>query len=233
MNNNVQIGEHETKFVLPNCRATIVRSWLNKRLIPDPDFAEGCVSSIYFDTQHFEMLSEKLNSFYLKAKVRLRWYSSLSTAIPFPVTFLEVKNKIGSARRKKRIQMNFESNWVLAHPLEDPKYLMINGLLKKHGNLRKQTLRPAFQLDYRRMRYIDPLTGARLSLDSDIHVSRVNRCMVRGTNNRPLSHAVFEYKNKTTDLPDWLNQIIALGECRKGAFSKYSECYAHIHQTTY
>jgi SPX domain protein involved in polyphosphate accumulation len=230
---DTQVGEHETKFVFPNNRASIVRSWLREKCVPDPEFAEGLVSSIYFDTRDFELLGEKLNSFFLKTKVRLRWYSSFADKAPFPITFLEVKKKVGSARIKKRVKMTFSSDWVLSQSLENPVYLTINSYLRENHVLLKRTLYPAFQLNYRRTRYVDPLTGARLSVDSDIYVSRVNRSMVNGACVLPLTEAVFEYKEKTGFLPDWLNQVNVLGECKKGAFSKYSECYARIHHIFY
>jgi len=231
---NIQIGEHETKFVFPNSRALIVRSWLSRKCIPDSEYAEGFVSSIYFDSRDFEFLGEKLNSFFLKTKIRLRWYSSFPDSVPFPATFLEMKRKVGSARMKKRIRMPFSTDWILSQPLENPAYLTINKDLRENRILIGKMLHPVFQLNYRRTRYIDPLTGARLSVDSDIYVSRVNRFIVNDNAFiAPLAEAVFEYKEKTGILPDWLHQVNVLGECKKGAFSKYSECYARICRITY
>ncbi len=179
------------------------------------------------------MLDEKLNSFFLKTKVRLRWYSSASDATPLPDTFLEIKKKVGSARTKKRMKMDFASDWVLSQALDRSAYLIINDLLRKNSLHLTNTVFPVFQLNYHRTRYIDPLTGARLSVDSDIHVSRVNRRMVTGTTLLPLKQGVFEYKEQTGFLPDWLHQVTVLGRCRKGAFSKYSECYAQIQNIFY
>ena len=232
-NNDRQIGEHETKFVLPNSRALIVRSWLAKRCLPDPEYAEGRISSIYFDSKDFMMLDEKLNSYYLKTKVRLRWYSSLAENKLFPALFLEVKRKIGSARKKLRVKMSFGSDWVASRPLHDPDYLDVNRLIREQGIGIDQIIYPVFQLNYRRSRYVDTMTGARLSVDSDIHITRINRQMVHRIDERMLPYAVFEFKEKTGILPDWLVQVNALGECKKGAFSKYSECYSQLQQIIY
>lgn len=228
-----RVGEHETKFTLPNHRSTVVRSWLNKRCEPDAQYAEGIVSSIYFDTRQFDLLAEKLNSYYLKTKVRLRWYSSVETGALMPATFLEVKYKIGSARMKKRIDMDFASDLVAAKCLEDPWFLRIHRLVEEQGVQLPGMLIPAMQITYKRSRYIDPLTGARLSVDSDIHAPRVNRRMISRAHPGMLDAAVFEFKEKTGILPDWLSQVIALGECRKYSFSKYSVCYANVQQITY
>lgn len=226
-----QIGEHETKFVLPNCRATSAWSWLSKRCIPDPDYSEGIVSSIYFDSSRFDFLLEKLNSTYLKTKVRLRWYSSVFDRKNYPSVFLEVKNKVGSARLKKRIPMDFDSSEVLSYSLGHPFFYQINRLLNENEFVLNKTVYPAFQINYRRSRFIDPMSGARLSIDRDIHASRVNRKMVKKTHPVVLNDAVFEFKDTTGNLPDWFSQLIAIGECRKGAFSKYSVCYAQLLQT--
>jgi hypothetical protein len=228
-----RVGEHETKFALPNHRSTVVRSWLNKRCEPDAEYAEGIISSIYFDTRQFDLLAEKLNSYYLKTKVRLRWYSSVKSGARMPAAFLEVKYKIGSARVKKRIDMEFTSDMVAAKSLEDPWFLRIHRLVEEQGVQLPGMLIPAMQITYRRSRYIDLLSGARLSVDSDIHAPRVNRRMISRANAGILDAAVFEYKENTGILPDWLSQVIALGDCRKCSFSKYSECYANVQQITY
>lgn len=228
-----RVGEHETKFVLPNHRSTVVRSWLNKRCDPDAQYADGIVSSIYFDTRQFDLLAEKLNSYYLKTKVRLRWYSSIETGAPMPAAFLEVKYKIGSARLKKRIDMDFTSDLVAEKGLEDPWFLRIHRLVEEQGVQLPGMLIPVMQITYRRSRYIDPLSGARLSVDSDIHAPRVNRRMMSRTHPGMLDAAVFELKEETGILPDWLSQVIALGECRKCSFSKYSVCYANVQQIIY
>ena len=227
-----QIGEHESKFVLPNVRAEQVRSWLNHKFLPDPDFAEGRISSIYFDTNDFRLLAEKLASDYLKTKIRLRWYSSLQEDMIFPSVFLEIKNKIGSARQKKRLVLGVASDWIISHGLEDAGYLSFNHEVAKQGGGIGQPLYPVMQISYRRSRFIDPLSGARLALDCDIHVSRINRRLISDFKPTSLPVAVFECKEKTGILPDWLHQVNAFGG-RKGAFSKYSECYAHIKQIIY
>lgn len=225
--NKEQIGEHESKFVLANRRARILSSWLSKRCRPDPQFPIGIVSSIYFDTKDWLLLGEKLNSDHLKTKVRLRWYSDVKTGKNFPTTFLELKYKIGSARKKLRINTIISSDEILETRLEEPNLLQIPRLALEHGVVLPMTLHPVFQLNYIRHRFIDPLTGARLAVDSNIHISRVNSTMVQTCNPTYLQEAVFELKFENNTLPDWLHQLTALG-CRRGSFSKYSNCYSHI-----
>ncbi len=232
VHDTMQIGEHETKYVLHNNRADILRRWLAKKCLPDPEYHEGKISSIYFDTKDFRMLGEKLSSDYLKTKVRLRWYSGIDSGEPFSATFLEIKNKIGSARVKIRDRLDIDSEWVLSRPLHNHEYLVINRKVAEQGVIFKGTLYPAFQINYCRSRFVEPLTGARLAVDSNIHVTRINRQMVNRENFAPLPDAVFELKSQSGILPDWLHQVNALG-CRKGSFSKYSACYAQLQRIIY
>jgi len=227
-----QIGEHETKFVLPNNRSHIIISWLQKKCLPDPQFAVGKVSSIYYDSRDWVSLGEKLNSDYLKTKVRLRWYSDSNTDTLFPPVFLEIKSKIGSARKKVRIETGIESRKIVSTPLNNFKFLSFPDLAREKGISFEKTLFPTFQLNYDRHRFIDPMSGSRLCVDRNIHVSRVNPIMINRTNPAFLKDGVFELKGKNGELPDWLHQLTSLG-CRRGAFSKYSCCYQQLKRKIY
>jgi hypothetical protein len=224
--------EHETKYVFTNSRAATLRRFLSMKCIPDGDYAEGLISSIYFDTSHLELLDEKLNSDFLKAKVRLRWYSSVTSGLPYPPVFLEVKRKIGSARRKTRQQLDCFGDWIRVRPLHDPSFLQINALLTKLGNHFNRSLFPTLQIDYRRSRYLDTHSGARLSVDSDIRVSRTNGQLIPYLNGCCLDDAVFECKLRTQHQPDWLGQVNTLADGRKDSFSKYACCFLHSRRLT-
>ncbi len=221
------IGEHETKFVLPNIRAVKVTSWLKKRCDPDPKFSKGRVSSIYYDSRNWVYLGEKINSDYLKTKIRLRWYSEIETGALFPSTFLEVKSKIGSARKKFRQLLDVESAMVAKTPLNDLMFVRLIKKVEQNNILPKKILLPVYQINYQRYRFIEPITGSRLCVDQNIHVSRVNPMMICKKNPVVLKDAVFEIKGKVDQLPQWLNQLTSFG-CRRGAFSKYSCCYLQL-----
>jgi len=227
-----QTGEHETKFVFPNNRAHVIISWLKKRTVADPLFAVGTVSSVYYDTRDWVYLNEKINSDYLKTKLRLRWYSDGDTGKLFAPVFLEVKLKTGSAREKIRFKIDRDSSELTAIMLNDPALLLLPKLAEKKGVYLQKTLYPTFQLNYQRYRFIDPMSGSRLCVDYNIHVSRVNPVMINRRNPVNLKDAVFELKEKTGELPDWLHQLTLLG-CRRDAFSKYSNCYAQLKRVIY
>lgn len=224
-----RIGEHETKYVFPHHQAGKLVSWLKDRCVADPEYAEGMVSSIYFDSGDWRMLHEKINSDYLKTKIRLRWYSDHVSGRPLPANFLEVKYKVGSSRQKVRLASGLETEWITATPLSDRGFLVVLRQLQQHGVRPQGVVYPALQIDYTRFRFVDPLSGARLCIDGDIRVARCNPDMLGRMRPYPLKTAVFELKERTGRLPAWLQQLTAFG-CRRAAFSKYGACWQHMTQ---
>lgn len=224
---SVSAKEHEIKFVLNNSSAHFVLRWLQTRCLPDHDFPSGIVSSIYYDTWDWRFLYEKINSDYLKTKVRVRWYADIDTEVPNDESFLEAKYKIGSRREKVRIKTCFSGAWLSRVNLDNNKLLTIPHLLRPRGLLISEHLYPVFQISYKRWRFVEPLSGARLCIDCDIWAPRVNWQMLPRINAFRLRNAVFELKGRITELPDVLHQLTALG-CKKQSFSKYLVCYEKI-----
>jgi len=220
-------SEHETKFVFRNVASRLLIQWLRARCQPDPEFPEGIISSIYYDTRDWRFLREKINSDYLKTKVRLRWYADIDTEEPGDESFLEAKYKIGGRRQKIRIRTDYSGKWLSGLSLEDERLREVSGLLLSKGAIIPSQLHPAFLIQYKRLRFVEPVTGARLSIDCDICTPKINMRMIPRTNHFPLREAVFELKGRTMELPNVLHQLTALG-CRKGSFSKYSACYQNI-----
>ena len=85
----------ETKFVISNLRIEPVLRWLEHTCLPDPSFPLGVISSIYYDTRDWDFMREKINSDYLKTKIRLRWYGSTAESSAEGLAFAEVKCRIG------------------------------------------------------------------------------------------------------------------------------------------
>ena len=222
-----RIGEHETKYVFPCHQASKLAAWLKGRCRPDPEYAEGRISSIYFDTHDWFLLREKLNSDYLKTKIRIRWYIDPATGRHLPANFLEVKCKIGSSRKKMRVDSGFETAWIDAAPLSDQAFLGVSLQLQRLGVKLRGSLRPTLRIEYTRRRFIDPLTGVRLCVDYDIRAVACNPRMLGSTRPYPLRSGVFELKGRNGQLPDWLHQLTAFG-CRRAAFSKYSACWQQV-----
>ena len=220
-------AEHETKYVFNNTFAPILINWLKLRCQPDFKFPFGVISSIYYDTKDWQFLGEKINSDYLKTKFRVRWYESLNGQEQGEKSFVEIKCKIGATREKIRFANEFTGKQLAEIDLDDPKLLAVQHKAKEQGVKIPPSLYPAFQISYKRFRFIEPKTRCRICIDYDISAPRVNLQMLPCVKPQFLSSGVVEVKGAIRELPDTLHQLTALG-CKKQAFSKYSWCFAKL-----
>ncbi|MCP5102253.1 MAG: VTC domain-containing protein [bacterium] len=223
---------HELKYVFSRGRAHLFRQWLEARCRPDLEFPAGVVCSIYYDTRDWQSLGEKVNSDYLKTKIRIRWYEDIHSREPLPDSFLEAKYKIGATREKIRLQLHRNGKWFSQITLDNPELLNFPRMLWQKGIMTRAPFYPAFQVNYKRLRFIEPVTKTRLSLDYDICAPAVNSNMLPRTNPFQLPQAVFEVKGTADRLPDSLHPLTALG-CRKESFSKYGKCFEKIMRITF
>ncbi|MFC2169660.1 VTC domain-containing protein [Acidobacteriota bacterium] len=215
-----------------NSSAHALIQWLRSRCFPDPEFPVGEVSSIYYDTWDWRFLHEKVNSDYLKTKVRVRWYSDINTKEPENHSYLEAKQKIGGRREKIRVKTEFNGRWLSRVNLESQELKTIPRLLLSEGVVIQEQLYPVFQISFKRRRFIEPITLSRLCIDFDIRAPRINYQMLPFFYPFQLQTAVFELKGKATELPDELHQLTALGCCKR-SYSKYYACYRKIMQAEF
>jgi hypothetical protein len=222
---SVESLEHELKFVLPLTAAPVLRVWLGGVCRPDPEFPSGIVSSIYYDTRDWRLLAEKINSDYLKTKIRVRWYSRPGRPDLGGPAFLEAKFRIGGRREKIRLALAETGTELLARGFDDPFLAALPRRLRDRGVTVDEGLVPAMLIRYERLRWFEPGAGARVSLDTNISSPMASAAMglqVRG----PLHVAVVEAKGHFDRLPPTLETITALGG-RRASFSKYWACYQH------
>lgn len=216
-------ADYELKFVGDRWLREPVLRLLRLACRPDPDFPESTVLTVYYDTPGLDCLREKRNSDYLKTKLRLRWYrvgGRLTDA------FLEVKLRLGARREKRRVAVPHQSAWSTSGSLDVPSLRRVPRLLRPAGIVTPDHYRPILLVRYRRHRFIEPHTGLRASLDSDIHTPAVSRTEGLTPNPIPLPVTVFEFKGPRDHLPESLRVLTTLG-FRKASFSKYSACYDH------
>lgn len=218
-------GGHETKFVLSNRRAHALRDWLARTCLDDPSYPAGLISSIYFDTFDLRSLAEKVDSDFLKTKVRVRWYGDIATGRPEEASFLEVKSKEGARRDKIRIRAPWSGEELSRMRLTDRKLLDPTAFLAASGVVVEGPLYPVLQISYRRRRYVEPVSRVRICLDWDIRAPRVNSQMMPHRAAVRLDRAVLEVKRRALDLPGLARRFRRFG-CRKESFSKYAVCCA-------
>ena len=219
-------GERELKFSFPAGRVPIVRRRLESLCRRDPEFPSAIVWTIYYDTPALVSLGEKLNSDYLKRKIRVRWYSDLEGRVSGPA-FVEAKLRVGTRRSKERARLPYPADEIATWDLQDPRLLSFPLMLRDKGILGQESWQPVMLLRYRRDRFIEPLSRSRVSLDTDIAAAAVNHRFVSATDLSPLATAVFEVKGASDELPIALRSLLPLG-LHKRSFSKFLVVYAHM-----
>jgi VTC domain len=208
--------DHETKYLLAPATVPATRVFLAATCSPETPFDGGWIDSIYFDTPHLLSLQEKLSSQLFKTKLRLRWYDDRG-----PV-FAEIKRRRGERREKFRLELKLRGEDLVGAGVAPGLLRDVTALLARQGVPLPQELRPVVRVRFRRWRWREPATGARLALDTDIRaVARA--ATLGGGVSAPLDLGVVELKGAATRLPVRLWPLAGFG-CRRSSFSKYSAC---------
>lgn len=221
--------ENEIKYTINNARCRQVIQWLRCRCRPETQFCTETVSSIYYDTWGWKSLGEKINSDYLKTKIRVRWYSDIAYHRHYDASYAEAKFRIGYKRIKIRIQTPFSGERMADTALHDPVLLTIPKLLEANGVMLGENYFPVYQVTYKRMRFKEPLSGAKVCFDYDIAAPRVNRFMLPIGTPAAIQTSVLELKGSRYELPAFLSPLVEMG-FRKTSFSKYSACFQQLTQ---
>jgi len=223
--------ENEIKYTISNSRCRQVIKWLTCRCKAEAQFNAETVSSIYYDTWGWKSLNEKINSDYLKTKVRFRWYSDITYQLHHTPSFAEAKFRIGTQRRKIRIPTPHSGEWIAGTALSHPMFLRIPVFLETNGVTLGDKYFPVYQVSYKRVRFKEPLTGTKISFDYDIWAPRVNPFMLPNSHPFTLRKAVLELKGAINEMPAFLYPLVDMG-CRKESFSKYNACFQKLTELT-
>jgi hypothetical protein len=223
--------DFENKYVLRNLDAPKLLHLLINKCELDNEYPKGLVSSIYFDTHDLYYLREKANSDFYKTKYRMRWYRDYETEEFVGSPFIEIKAKTGEVRNKLRLSKDYHIQDILKLDYSDQVYSEIANELRVSHRLANKELFPHFIVNYRRVRFKEPVTGRRYCLDFDIHPSKVNPRLTPYFNCQNISQAVFEIKGPEPELPNYMKFLENLG-AKKDAFSKYIMCYRKLKSIT-
>ena len=223
-----QSQAHELKFRFPSYRRAAILQWLHHLCQPDPQFPRHRIATIYYDTLDRQLIGEKQNSDYRKTKVRVRWYNPVDQPETSDGTWLEIKQKTGAQRHKRRFRLPYSQAMLASLPLEHPLVCVeIPQQLPIHGIAVTTALRPMFLLQYERYRFIEPVQRVRVCVDNHLSVLKVNRQLFPVRPLAPNPVVVLEIKGAVTGLPPALRPLLNLG-CVKTSFSKYGACYREL-----
>lgn len=224
--------ESELKFVVPNSALSPALNIIKALCTKDAKNPIANVSSIYYDSLSFDSLNEKVNSDYYKSKVRLRWYQDYNTQQLSEKAYAEAKFRIGSQRKKYRVASTLTPKTLESISLDDHSLSNTITQLQQNGILINKPVFPTLLIQYTRQRFIDPVSGNRISIDNQIKTSRWSQRMLPGASTTTLQNAVIEIKGNSTQLPIGL-QILTQFGVRKSSFSKYLSCFSRCHQITF
>lgn len=216
--------EHEIKYFVPPARTAAVLACLRSLCRPDPRYPSNRVLSLYYDTRGLDLLLDKLDSHLAKTKVRLRWYEDPATRQPGEASFLEVKRRLGTRRSKTRRRTALSGAEIAGGPLGRRELAELPSLVDGELPRTRGRLQPLFVVRYHRRRFDDPLSGSRISIDSEISVPRINSRLLPRRRHGTLAASVVEIKNREGRLPAHLAPLLGLGS-RLASFSKYAACF--------
>ena len=116
--------------------------------------------------------------------------------------------------------------------LADPRLCSEVRALGELGFEGWHSVAPILEVRYRRRRFIDPVSGASVCVDTDIVVPRVNRAAVTGMVPGIIQNAVVELKGGLEEFPAIYSPLFRMG-LRNCSFSKYLAGYARVMQLVY
>lgn len=224
--NNTQPEQRiERKFYIQPENIGLAYALLSHICKTDSNYHNEQINSLYFDTSDLSQHDRSIEGELRKDKIRIRWYDTLDMYTGAVPIFIELKSREGFAGSKKR-----KRDYVSTHLLETtnlhngivPKMELIN-TLAGFNYYPDTPVYPVILISYHRYRFTELLTGTRVSLDSDIRSTMINRQLENGQRELKVAGAVIEVKGLTMELPVMLRQMKLL-DIDWSRFSKYSLC---------
>jgi hypothetical protein len=192
---------------------------------PDYFYPFEQINSLYFDTLDLSQHARSLEGEFRKDKIRIRWYRTLDHYDEEVPVFIELKSREGFTGSKQRKMVSVPCRHLEREYLHDgiiSKTDLIT-TLAGYNYFPDAPVYPVIEISYRRYRFIELLTGMRVSLDYNIQSTMINRVFGNGEKELKVAGGVIEVKGDTMELPVTLRQMKLL-DIDWSRFSKYSLC---------
>ena len=192
------------------------------------EFGLHTISSVYFDTDAYDIIRTSVQKPVFKEKLRLRWYGDPG---PQDTVFLEIKRKYHGRVYKRRVPIRTARANRLLH---DDALHMRAGQIGKEVNWFMQRYRPApkLLLAYDR----EALTGKhdeglRITFDHNIRWRDTDLELTHGSYGTPLfqDDTVLMEIKAFANIPMWLSNLLAAERIYPTSFSKYGTWYQQFH----
>jgi hypothetical protein len=219
------VQRFERKFFINPLKKGLARSLLSHICLPDSEYPRNTINSLYFDTADLDEYHKSNDGDYKREKVRIRWYDDPNTQTGDVPVWLELKYKRGFAGKKKRKKFlvpveklrNMRSN----NSILDRTVIMHT--LSEFGYFPEPPLQPTIVITYQRLRFVEMVSGFRLSFDWDIGSHLVSPFLGVSQAHLKLQGAIIEIKGPTMELPHSLRSLKYIGT-DWSRFSKYTGC---------
>ena len=208
---------YELKYFLNKEQLTYFMDEVKKHMKIDK-YGQTTISSIYFDTPDFRLITKSIEKPKYKEKIRLRSYSLAKSNTP---TFLEIKRKCEGIVYKRRISL-----------LEKDAY---NFIKNKEGNNKEQITReieafldnfdllePKYIIIYDRVALYQENSDLRITIDKNPRYRINDLNLHTSLDGIPLldkDNAILEVKVQHS-VPMWLVEILSKGKIYQTSFSK-------------
>ena len=192
---------------------------------PDYFYPFEQINSLYFDTLDLKQHARSLEGEFRKDKIRIRWYHTLDYYSEEVPVFIELKSREGFTGSKQRKKVSVPRRYLEQKHLHDgiiSKTDLI-AILAGYNYYPDSPVYPVIEISYQRYRFIELLTGIRVSLDYNIQSTMINRIFGNGEKQLKVAGGVIEVKGNTMELPVTLRQMKLL-DIDWSRFSKYSLC---------
>lgn len=180
------------------------------------------ISSIYFDTDDYDLIRKSLEKPIYKEKIRVRSYGKINEK---DNVFFEIKKKYKGMTNKRRIIISYKD---FLNYINDNKNFEQNQISKEIDYIiRYYKLHPKVYISYDRISYIcKDNNNLRITFDTNLKY-RLNDLSLKNNNAE-----VFDNKNfyimeiKTLDsIPLWLVNVLSELKIYPTSFSKYGNIY--------
>ncbi len=215
----------ERKFFVSPEKALFARNMLSQICLKDKKYPRGVINSLYFDTPDLDQFCKSDDGDYERKKIRIRWYDSTRRESDMFPVYLELKAKRGFASRKQRRKILVPAERLNAIRVDNTIVNMdvILGTLSEFGYFPDDRLQPVILITYERFRFVEILTGARLSFDFKIRSTLTAPQLGHSRAKLMLEGGIIEIKGPSMEIPRSLRTLNTLG-IDWTRFSKYASC---------
>ena len=184
---------------------------------------EYTISSIYLDTDNFDLIRKSLEKPIYKEKVRLRSYGvpELTDKV-----FLEIKKKYKGNGNKRRIKLELKDAYDFIYgkiKIDTQKAKELEYILKYNN------LKPKIYIAYDRLAFQQD--NFRITLDYNIRYRTEDIGLENGDSGKLLNKDIYIMEAKATNAyPSWFIKILTEEKLYPNSFSKYGTIYKKLKQ---